>query len=102
MTVSKVTDSLVSSSDMWAIKGMSKGRLDRWCKAGYVVIAHATGNRKFYHPRELDVARVMVALIDAGVTPEAAAHAARNNGWLSSSVRVVIGSADSMRKWSGV
>lgn len=101
VTVSNVTQNLVTSADILKIDGMSTARLRAWCSDGYLVVHHKT-NTNYFLPKERDVARIMVALIEAGVNPDAAHRAARNEGWLNDSVRVVIGPRSALRTWKSL
>jgi len=104
MGVAEVEDlvkNVVTSAEMRDLKGMSAGRLRRWVREGYLKPTLMKGNYVF-SSQERDIARVMLALVEAGVSAEAASKAARDNGWINDNVRVVIGSRSRQKFWKSV
>lgn len=82
----------VTSHDLTAT-GLTYRQVDHWCRAAYLRPDQpdpGSGRRRTFPPGELEVARVMAALTAAGVSPGAAARAARNNGWLTPNIRADI------------
>ncbi|MGW4791191.1 MerR family transcriptional regulator [Nonomuraea sp. NPDC004297] len=59
--------------------GLTYRRLDHWTRAGYLHPAHAggTGHTREWPQTELQVADLMRRLVDAGLTVDVAALAAR-------------------------
>jgi hypothetical protein len=73
--------------------GLSVRQVDWWTIHGFltaVVPRPGSGVTRLWPVGELAVARVMLRCVRAGVTPEAACRAARNDGWLAAGVRLVI------------
>lgn len=68
------------------LTGISSRQLDHWTRRGWLRCEEprpgGRGYPRAWSPCEREVARYMVQLVAAGVTPEAAHHAARNNGRL--------------------
>lgn len=99
--VEDLAKNVVTSSEMRALPGMTKGRLSHWIHHGYLKSTLMKGNHVF-SVQERDVARVMLAMVDAGLSAESAAKAARDNGWINDTVRVVIGSRSRQKFWRSV
>lgn len=73
--------------------GMTYRQLDYWTRQGYLHCDNPTpgsGTRRTWPAEQLAVASVMAVLVAAGLTVEAAHHAARNDGWLTDEVHVTI------------
>lgn len=70
--------------------GMSPRRVSYWTAQGWLVcVAHpGSGFPMEWPPSELLVAAYMMVLVDAGLTPAAAARAARAHGQIAPGVRV--------------
>lgn len=65
--------------------GITVRQADHWTRKGYLKPDNAecgSGRSRQWSYREIEVARVMKVLTDAGVTPAAAQRAARDDGWL--------------------
>ena len=73
--------------------GLTDRQLQYWTEQGWLrptVETAGSGHRRTFPPAELAVAEVMFTLTQAGLTPRAAHRAARHQGWLTSTVRVVV------------
>lgn len=80
-----------------AVPGLSYRTIDHWTTRGYLQAANpgcGSGQRRTWPPAEVDIARLMWVLVQAGLTPWGAEQAARNRGVLSESVRVVVDAGD--------
>ena len=99
--VEDVAKNVVTSAEMRDLKGMTAGRLRHWVRDGYLKPTLMKGNYVF-STQERDIARVMLAMVEAGLSAEAAAKAARDNGWINDTVRVVIGSRSKQKFWRSV
>jgi DNA-binding transcriptional MerR regulator len=62
-------------------RGLTYRRLDHWTRRGWLRPTHdgGTGHNREWPQRELRIADLMRRLIKAGLTPEAAAQAARTH-----------------------
>lgn len=77
------------------VTGATARQIDYWVRRGYLhpVGQGGTGNAFEWPQAEVRAATMMKVLTDSGVTPEAAARAARNDGLLASgppAVRVIV------------
>ena len=73
--------------------GLTYEQVQDWTRRGWLKLtapSQGAGYRRRYEPGEVEVARRMVRYIAAGVTPAAAACAARHDGWIAPDVRVVL------------
>lgn len=82
---------------IWDLLGpeLTYRQLDHWVKTGYVKAVNprlGSGRRRYWTAEEVRVVTTMATLVAAGVTPDAAARAARNGGWLAEGVRVEVSS----------
>jgi hypothetical protein len=73
----QVTDATYRQLDVWTRKGYL------WPEGG-----EGTGYSRHWPAGEVQVAKVMARLVDAGLSPEAAHRAARRGGKLAPGVRV--------------
>jgi hypothetical protein len=65
--------------------GVTYRCLDYWSRRGWINPEGAglgSGSQRRWPASELEVAALMACYVAAGVTPEAAHHAARHGGWL--------------------
>jgi DNA-binding transcriptional MerR regulator len=62
-------------------RGLTYRQLDHWTRRGWLRPAHTggTGNARAWSQAELQIADLMRRLVAAGLTPEAAARAARTH-----------------------
>lgn len=80
-----------------AVPGLSYRVLDHWTIRGYLRAANpgcGSGRRRTWPPGEVEIARLMWVMVQAGVGPAGAERAARGGGVLSDSVRVVVAAGD--------
>lgn len=70
--------------------GATFRQLDHWVRVGYLrpVGGDGPGRHRDWPGDEVRVAKTMTRLVQAGVRPEAAHRAARNDGKLAPGVRV--------------
>jgi hypothetical protein len=93
-------DDLTEALQVCATTGVTYRQLDSWSRSGLV---HAvgipsartrqttgSGVRRGYPPEEVAVVAVMARLVRVGLSPAAAARAARNNGDLGDGIRIVL------------
>ena len=78
-------------AEVVAATGATYRMLDHWVRRNYLHPDHAggTGHPRTWPAEEIRVARRMVELVAAGLTVEAAHHAARNHGLLPGGCRVI-------------
>jgi DNA-binding transcriptional MerR regulator len=71
-------DDTVSARQLAELVRVSYRQLDHWLSAGYLP-AHdgtpGTGHRRRFTPAEVETARVLAALVHAGIDPRAAGEA---------------------------
>jgi DNA-binding transcriptional MerR regulator len=82
-----------SKEQMLEASGLTYRQLDYWTRNGLLKCVKKTvgsGHTRKWLDGEVHVARAMCLLTEAGVAPDAANRAVRNDGWLSSAVRVSI------------
>jgi DNA-binding transcriptional MerR regulator len=72
------------------VSGATFRQLDHWSRKGLLrpVGGEGTGHVRDFPAEEVQVAKVMARLVGAGISPEAAARAARSGGELAPGVRV--------------
>jgi hypothetical protein len=72
------------------VSGATFRQLDHWSRRGWLhpIGGIGTGYSRDWPADEVRVAKVMARLVNAGVSPEAAARAARCGGELAPGVRV--------------
>lgn len=78
--------------DLVRMARISYRQADHWTRRGWIVASAdgvGSGYRRTWSADEVAVAVYMATLVRAGVTPAAAARAARNGGLLSAGVRVL-------------
>lgn len=78
--------------DMEAL-GITYRQLDYWVRQGYLQTTEppqGSGHRRTFPPSEIAVVKAMAAYTAAGISPLAAHHAARHDGWLTDTVRVTV------------
>lgn len=88
----EVDQGSVSAEDLVAV-GVSYRQLDVWTNQGLLLAVNqgcGSGRRRWWPAGEVEVARVMGVLVEVGLSPVAAAKAARGGGVLGPGVRVVI------------
>lgn len=81
-----------SAIDITAL-GVTYRNLDYWCRMGWLHPINpdpGSGTRRLFPPGEYRVAVLMVRYVAAGVSPAAAARAARRGGALAGGVRLVL------------
>lgn len=100
-TVADVTTNVLSTGELCRTLGMTEGRVDRWVNAGYLKPVIMGGKRKF-STTERDVAKIMMALVNAGISADAAHKAVRDHGWITDNICIVIGSRHKQRFWKSV
>lgn len=89
----RIPDNYGTSQDLVRL-GMTYRQMDFWCRRGYLIEYNpdpGSGTRRIFAPGEVLVAASMMHLVAAGIPPGIARRAARNDGWLSPSVRVTVG-----------
>lgn len=82
----------VQLADLIAL-GISYRKLDFWTSRGWLRSTEphpGTGRQRAWLPGEAEIAEVMHLLTSAGISPQNAHEAARNGGWLSDRVRVLV------------
>lgn len=74
------------------IPDLTYRRLDHWCSKGWLRPDHrgGTGYARTFTGDEVQVARIMVRLIAAGLTPSAAARIARGETEIAPGIRVLV------------
>lgn len=75
----------IGSTRVVAATGATYRQLDYWVSRGYLQPANTglgSGYSWLWSPQEVEVVRRMVALVGCGLTPEAAARAARDRSEL--------------------
>jgi DNA-binding transcriptional MerR regulator len=86
--------SLEAAQMLETIPGLTARRLDHWTRLGYLKPedqAHSgTGHRRTWPAVEVEVCRVMVQLVDAGLTLPAAHTVARGEPVLAPGVWVLL------------
>lgn len=83
-----------------AVPGLTYRAIHHWTTRGYLRADNpgcGTGRRVTWPPSEVEIARVMWGLVQAGLVPWAAERAARNGGVLTESVRVVVSDASDLQ-----
>lgn len=73
--------------------GLSVQRISQWTYQGLLRADNPRpgyGKPRTWLPGEDKIAAVMLLLVEAGVSPVAAAKAARNDGYLAPGIRVVM------------
>jgi hypothetical protein len=91
----------LGSEEICAAVGISYRQLDSWTRRGFIQSAGdpqpGSGNRRRWPMEEVAVAQAMHVLVNmdgGGLTPEAAARAARNHGVLAPGVVVMVNRDD--------
>ena len=95
--VDEITEDYVTWSDpRWSKMRLTYRRLDYWCQVGYLrplgEVHPGSGEPRRWPVAELYVAARMVAFINEGFVPAAAAMLARNGAERERVARVLIGS----------
>lgn len=85
----------MDTTDICHRLGVSYRQIDHWVRRGWLRPDQpipGSGNPREWTNEELDVARRMAALVNAGISPAVAADAARKGGeaWLSPHVKVTV------------
>lgn len=91
-----VPDGHATANDMIDL-GITYRRLDYWTRVGYLLADNpdcGSGTRRTYPPGEYTAVQVIARLVNAGLTPQAAAKATRHDGELAAGVRVLIDAPD--------
>lgn len=73
--------------------GLTYRKLDWYCRKGWIRPDDphpGSGTRRLFPPDEYEAAVWIARLVGAGVSPDAAASAARCGGWLAAGVRVTV------------
>ena len=86
-------DEYVGLDELMAIGGMTYRRLDHWTRVGYLTAVTATpgsGHDRRWPRAEVDVARRIVRLVDAGLEVKAAARVARGEPRIGPGITVAI------------
>jgi len=87
-----IPDGYAFATDMTAL-GLTYRQLDYWCRKGYLRVLNpdpGSGARRLFPPGEYELLATMAQYVAAGVSPDAAAKAARRGGVLTPGVRLVI------------
>ena len=75
------------------VPNLSYRKLDYWTRKGFIQAdnpAPGSGYTRTWPADEVACAVTMSELVAAGIPPATACRAARNDGWLSDTVRVVV------------